>query len=425
MRQLFVLVIGLMTANASCLCAATLQVGPNQEYSTISSAVEAARAFDEIVIHAAIYAERQITIDKALRLVARPGVVIDAKNKAEDIFIITADCVDLEGFTLQNVNTSFRYECAAIRVRNASFVTIRNNIIKDCFFGIYLETATETEVANNEISSRFTDEATAGNAIHAWKSNHLRIYDNRVTGHRDGIYFEFVDDSFIERNNSHDNLRYGLHFMFSNRDAYRHNTFRNNAAGVAVMFSHRIEMTNNAFLHNWGGASYGLLLKEISDGEISRNLFNRNTIGILAEGANRLQISRNQFTRNGTAIDIKGNCLDNRVVANNFLANTFEVVTNSKYNTNFFSANYWSGYQGYDLDRDGVGDVAYRPVNLFAKITREIPAATLLLHSNIVDLLEIGEKTFPLLIPVELTDSLPQLFPYSYDQNFSANKEIR
>jgi nitrous oxidase accessory protein len=218
--------------------------------------------------------------------------------------------------------------------------------------------------------SRSSDEATAGNAIHAWKSNHLRIYDNLLTGHRDGIYFEFVDDSFIERNDSHGNLRYGLHFMFSNRDAYRGNTFRNNSAGVAVMFSQFIEMSSNAFRENWGGASYGLLLKEISDGQISDNLFNRNTIGVLAEGANRLQIIRNQFTRNGTAIDIKGNCLDNLIAANNFLANTFEVVTNSKHNNNVYRANYWSGYKGYDLDRNGVGDVPYRPVNHLEKINQ-------------------------------------------------------
>ena len=174
-------------------------------------------------------------------------------------------------------------------------------------------------------------------------------------------------------------------------------------------------MINNNFLHNWGGASYGLLLKEISDGQIKENLFSRNTIGILAEGANRLEVSENKFTSNGTAIDIKGNCLDNRIVANNFLANTFEVVTNSKHNNNEFNANYWSGYLGYDLDHNGVGDVPYRPVNLFAKITHEIPAATMLLHSNIIDLLEIGEKTFPRLIPLDLTDSMPRMRPYTYD----------
>lgn len=415
MKWLLLFVVGIVSTSNSLLNAATIHVGPDYDFQTISSAVNAASGFDEIIVHPGIYNEHQIPIDKPLQLLGQPGAIIDAQNEASDIFLITSDCVDVEGFTLRNVAASFRYECAAIRVRGASFINLRNNLIENCFFGIYLETAARTEVVNNRIVSQSTDEAKAGNAIHAWKSNHLRVYDNRLTGHRDGIYFEFVDDSFIERNESYGNLRYGLHFMFSNRDAYRGNTFRENSAGVAVMFSHFIEMSRNAFLDNWGGASYGLLLKEITDGQIAENIFNRNTIGILAEGANRLQIVRNQFTRNGTAIDIKGNCLDNRISSNNFLANTFEVVTNSKHNNNVYSANYWSGYKGYDLDRDGVGDVPYRPVNLFAKITHEIPAAALLLHSSIVDLLEVGEKNFPLLIPMELTDSLPQLLPYTYD----------
>lgn len=396
------------------LQARVLHVGTGAEYGSIATAIAAAAPFDEIRVAAGVYRERALIVDKPLSITAAPGTTIDAEGESLDIFLVTADCVEISGFVLQNVGVSYRYECAAIRLREVDFAEVYGNTIRNCFFGIYLENVNHVSVTENRVESSYTDEASAGNAIHAWKCDELRIVDNVATGHRDGIYFEFVDDSFITGNESYGNLRYGLHFMFSNRDAYRGNTFRDNAAGVAVMFSRDIEMTGNAFVHNWGGASYGLLLKEISDGRIASNHFVRNTSGILAEGANRLEIVRNQFTRNGTAIDMKGNSLDNRVVENNFLANTFEVVTNSKYSNNHFSANYWSGYQGYDLDRDGVGDVPYRPVNLFAKITRQIPAASLLLHSSVVDLLEIGEKSFPLLIPAELIDSFPRLTPYPY-----------
>jgi nitrous oxidase accessory protein len=416
MKALSLLIlIGLSCGLPPQLLSAKWHVGPGADFSMIAPAIAAAAPHDHIIVHAGHYRERQLLIDKPLRLTAEPGAVIDAEDQAEDIFLVTADSVEISGFTLQNVGVSYRYECAAIRLRGTNYTTVQDNRIVGCFFGIYLEAAGNADVGDNYIENKFAMQANAGNAIHAWKSKVLHIHDNVVTGHRDGIYFEFVDDSIIECNNSYANLRYGLHFMFSNRDAYRENTFRDNAAGVAVMFSHDIEMINNNFLHNWGGASYGLLLKEISDGQIKENLFSRNTIGILAEGANRLEVSENKFTSNGTAIDIKGNCLDNRIVANNFLANTFEVVTNSKHNNNEFNANYWSGYLGYDLDHNGVGDVPYRPVNLFAKITHEIPAATMLLHSNIIDLLEIGEKTFPRLIPLDLTDSMPRMRPYTYD----------
>ncbi|NJC26979.1 nitrous oxide reductase family maturation protein NosD [Neolewinella antarctica] len=416
MKSIIIILLTGLACGLPCqLLSATWYVGPGAEFSALAPAIAAAAAHDHIIVLAGHYRERELLIDKPLRLTAEPGVIIDAENRAEDIFLVTADSVEISGFTLQNVGVSYRYECSAIRLREVNNAKILDNRIINCYFGIYLETAGRTDVINNYIQNKFVREVNAGNAIHAWKSEALRIHDNVVTGHRDGIYFEFVDDSTIECNDSYGNIRYGLHFMFSNRDAYRGNIFRDNAAGVAVMFSHDIEMIENEFLHNWGGASYGLLLKEISDGRISHNRFFRNTIGILAEGANRLVISENQFTRNGTAIDIKGNCLDNQVLANNFLANTFEVVTNSKHNNNEFAANYWSGYLGYDLDRNGIGDVPYRPVDLFAKITHEIPAATMLLHSNIIDLLEIGEKNFPRLIPLDLIDSMPRIRPYAYD----------
>lgn len=392
-----------------------LHVGDNQSFHTIREGITASAPSDTIIVHRGTYKEHHLMIKKSVTLIARDDVVVDAGGKAANIFVVIADSVRIENFELTNVGVSFLKEIAAVRLRNTSGAKIRNNRITNCFFGIYLQKSSHSKVSGNQILGKFEDEASAGNAIHAWKSDHLRITGNTLTGHRDGIYLEFVDDSFIEQNNSRNNLRYGLHFMFSNRDAYRRNTFRNNGAGVAVMFSKHIKMTNNTFVHNWGGAAYGLLLKEISDGKIAGNRFLKNTIGIMAEGANRLNISGNQFTNNGTAMDMKGNCLDNRIIANNFLANTFEVVTNSSRNTNTYRKNYWSGYKGYDLNKDGIGDVPYRPVNLFAKITNKIPSATIMLHSPVVSLLEMSEKIFPRLIPEELIDKAPKMRPYAYD----------
>jgi nitrous oxidase accessory protein len=186
---------------------------------------------------------------------------------------------------------------------------------------------------------------------------------------------------------------------------------------VAVMFSKNIVMKHNAFRDNWGQSTYGLLLKEISDGVISDNYFYHNTTGLLGEGANRLIVERNTFRQNGIAMDIKGNCLDNEFRENDYLSNTFEVVTNSRRNNNVYDKNYWGQYRGYDLDRDGYGDEPYRPVNIFGKITNEIPSATILLHSFFVDILNLSEKVLPTIIPKELVDSAPKMKPHHYDHN--------
>ena len=59
------------------------------------------------------------------------------------------------------------------------------------------------------------------------------------------------------------------------------------------MFSKNIRMEDNDFLDNWGSSSYGLLLKDITDSEITNNRFQKNTIGIYGEGALRITITGN------------------------------------------------------------------------------------------------------------------------------------
>ena len=72
-----------------------------------------------------------------------------------------------------------------------------------------------------------------------------------------------------------------------------------------------------------------------------------------------------------------------------------------------FSGNYWDRYKGYDLDRDGIGDVPFRPVRLFSVIVEKYEASLVLLHSILVDALDTAERIVPALTPDELIDSAP------------------
>lgn len=414
MKELFLALLFFIAVFSNGI-ANTIIVSKEKSSLSINEALELATNGDTILVKKGRYFENSIIVDKQVHLISKENATIDGNGETEDIFIVKADNVTISGFHLVNVGVSYLKEASAIRLVHSVNTIIEHNHIDSCFFGIYVEYGQKATIRHNKIKGAFENEASAGNAIHAWKGDQLLITNNVTTGHRDGIYFEFVSNSFITDNVSKNNLRYGLHFMFSNDDSYERNTFANNGAGVAVMFSRNIIMKNNKFVKNWGGASYGLLLKEISDGSIEGNHFIENTIGVLAEGANRLDFSENQFTLNGTAIDMKGNSLDNKIQRNNFIANTFEVVTNTKHNNNFYSQNYWSNYSGFDLDDDGYGDIPYRPVNLFAKVTNEVPSATFLLHSPFVKLMDIAEKIFPYYIPKSLVDDLPKLKPYDYD----------
>ncbi|HRF27671.1 MAG TPA: nitrous oxide reductase family maturation protein NosD, partial [Ferruginibacter sp.] len=347
---------------------------------------------------------------KTIFLIGKGRPVIDGEYKYENISI-KAPSVLVEGFRIIRSGVSSIEDFAGIKIYDQSFVVIRDNILEETFFGIYMQYAKHCLIQNNILRAFNKQEQQSGNGIHCWKSDSLRIIGNKISGHRDGIYFEFVTHSIIWKNISENNLRYGLHFMFSNNDAYISNTFRQNGAGVAVMFTHHIRMEKNVFEDNWGDGAYGLLLKEISDGFITGNRFSSNTIAVFMEGSNRIHLSGNKLSKNGWAMKVLANCMDVTVSGNNFLGNTFDVGTNGSLVLNTFNQNYWDKYEGYDLDRDGKGDVPYRPVSLYAMVVEQNPSAMILFRSFMSALLDKTEKLIPTITPENLKDDFPLMKP--------------
>jgi nitrous oxidase accessory protein len=388
----------------------TISVCDTCEVKSIKTAISLAESGDQLIIQSGKYVESSIFIDKKLHIKGIDYPIIDGSNlRDEEVFVIQADSVIIEGIQVQNVGPSYVKDLAAIRVQRKKHFEIKNNKIIGSMFAIYLEYADSGMVKNNEIIGNEVNVLSSGNGIHAWYCSDLQIIDNSVDSQRDGIYFEFVKNSTISNNSCTNNLRYGLHFMFSNFDNYNNNIFRNNGAGVAVMFSNNISMKNNRFVDNWGGSSYGLLLKEIYDAEIENNEFNRNSIGIRVEGSTRINYQHNTFLSNGWAIKIAGGCYDNNISSNNFISNSFDLSLESAVNNNILDGNYWSNYSGYDLNKDGIGDVPHRPVELFNYIVTKTPEATVLLRSLFLDIINLSEKVTPIFTPANVFDNSPKM----------------
>ncbi len=394
--------------------ASTINVSINGPISSIQKAIAQSSAYDTILVHKGTYLEYNIQITKPLYIIGQDHPVIDGDHQAE-IITIMSDSVLFKGFQVQNAGFSFTKDWAGIKVDNKDYSTIENNVLLDTYFGIYLKKSNHTILRNNRLKSKAENEVNSGNGIHLWYCEDILIENNQISGHRDGIYFEFVESSKIINNVSEENIRYGLHFMFSNNDDYIGNTFKNNGTGVAVMFSDHINMKNNHFVDNWGSTNYGLLFKEIYDGELSGNIFQNNTIGIFADGSNRIKILNNEFRGNGWAINIFSSCMDNEIAYNNFISNTFDLTTNGKRNTNNFHDNFWDQYTGYDLDKDGIGDVPHRPVRLFSYLISRVPESNILLRSFFIDMLSVAEKVAPVLTPQALTDEKPRMKLNIYD----------
>ncbi|MBI2279339.1 MAG: nitrous oxide reductase family maturation protein NosD [Bacteroidetes bacterium] len=394
-----------------CLQANTIKVCESCKIKTIKEAILLAKDGDTVSVKKGIYKETKINVDKSIYIIGEDYPTLDGQNKTESIFAAKAIDFVISGFIFKNVGLSYTKEIAAIYVSNSTNFNIKNNVLEDVFYGFIIQSSNFGLIQNNKITGKSINETTSGNGIHVWKCKNLRIEQNIVKGMRDGVYLEFVNNSFISNNTSQNNVRYGLHFMFSNNNEYHHNEFRENGAGVAVMFSKSIKMHHNTFHFNWGAASYGLLLKEINDAEIYDNIFEQNTIGINIEGCNRISYKNNHFIRNGWALKFRGGCYKNIFEFNNFVSNAFDLSYNSKLNDNKFEANYWSDYTGYDLDKNGIGDVAYRPVKLFSYIVNNTPETLILLRSLFVDIINFSEKVSPVFTPDNLIDAKPLMKP--------------
>lgn len=395
------------------LSAKQIEVCPSCEITSIKEAIAIAERHDIILIKEGVYNETDIVVNKPLTIIGEKNTIVDGQEKGE-VFFVIADSVTMKGLTINNVGRSHTKDNAAIKTLKIKDFLFENITFNNPFFAFIIQKSKRGVIQNNTINGNAVKEHNSGNGIHIWHCSNMEVLNNKVTQMRDGIYFEFVKHSKVEGNESRRNIRYGLHFMFSNNDEYINNIFENNGAGVAVMFSKFIFMRNNTFKLNWGTASYGLLLKEIYDAEIKNNTFEQNTIGISADGSTRINIEENNFINNGWAIKFLGACYTNKLFRNNFISNSFGIAYKGSLNSNTFDKNYWSEYAGYDLDKDGVGDVPFRPVKLFSYVVNKTPETIVLLRSLFVDMINFSEKVSPIFTPDALKDEHPLMQPIQW-----------
>ena len=395
-----------------------ITVGKESDYSSIMEAVRNSTEGDTIVVKGGIYKEN-IFINKKVQLVGENQPVIEG-NYEGDVVKIESDKVMIKGFIIKKSGSDLLKDESGIKIINSEGVIIEGNQLQDVLIGIYLYASRGNTIRNNTSYGRadYTTEETNGNGIHLWKSPNNKIEGNYIRKHRDGIYVEFSPDNSIRNNHCERNMRYGLHYMYSNSNTFEGNIFERNGTGSALMYSKNIVLRKNNFKDNSGPNGFGILLKSLNDSIAEENLIANNTVGIFMDDANRDVFTKNTFSQNGWAIDLFSSSSDNVLYANNFLDNTYQVTTDTDHTTNKFyqnsTGNYWSdyrGYNGYDLNGDGIGDVPYKPVKLLSYLMKRYPDLTVFLGSPGLKALEFAERVIPVLNPVELEDPYPLMNP--------------
>lgn len=411
MKFLFKILFLISSISLSFLNAKTLSVGINKEFKTINIAIGKAQNGDTILVYKGHYKEGNINITKPLTLLGIGRPILDGQMKYE-IVSFRANSINFQGFKLINSGEDEVKNIGAVRLYDSHFSTLKNNIFENNYFGIVVQRGYRCLIQNNKITTnRGKSQELIGDGIHAWSSAEIWIKNNYISGHKDGIYLEKVNDTYVYRNFSEKNLRYGLHFMFAHNNVYVANVFKNNDAGVAVMYSRNVGMSYNKFIENWGESVYGLLLKDLNFSKIKNNEFSNNTSGIFMDGVSKVDFYNNEFANNGWGLKINANCMENRLLKNNFKNNTFDVSTTGSLVLNIFKNNYWDKYEGYDLDKDKIGDIPFHPLSLYSVLSERNPMIMLLYRTFFVELLDRSERLVPSLTPVNFVDEKPVMKP--------------
>ncbi len=393
-----------------------LAVGPSERYQSISSALAAASGGDTIRVHSGTYVEN-IILDRPVHLIgiARPRIVGSGRGS---VVTVTAPGSTVSGFRIEGSGSDLQAEDAGILLK-ADGNTVENNDLVDILFGIYLFNASNNLIKGNTITGRREIESgERGGGLHLWNSAGNTLEDNIVSHARDGMYIQSSPNNTIRRNRVSE-LRYGLHYMSSDDNRFEDNVFINNVAGAAIMYSQRIELRRNAFVHNRGFSSFGVLFQDCRDCIAEENLILDNAVGIFLEASIRSSFRKNTIAENDVAMQVFSSSERNNFGQNNFINNLSPlqlVGTSSSIAWDAESGgNYWSEYDGYDLDGDGIGDVPHRIHNVFEYLEGNFPRLRIYLNSPAAQSIVVAEKSFPILRASNEFDRKPLMRPVKFE----------
>ncbi|HUL74928.1 MAG TPA: nitrous oxide reductase family maturation protein NosD [Vicinamibacterales bacterium] len=380
-----------------------------EEASPLQARIDAASPGARIDVTAGRYVG-DLYIDRPVHLVGlgRPQLV---GSGAGSVVRIRADGVVIEGFDIDGrIGGSLARDSSGIHVA-ARHVTVRDCRIAHAFFGVYLREADDAVVDHvvvEGLEGRAPGEQ--GSGIHVWNTAGFHLLDNQVRFSRDGLYIQASPHGVVVRNTVSD-VRYGLHYMFSDANTFEDNTFERSAAGAALMYSTDLVFRRNRFLHNRGFASAGLLLQGCDDVIAEDNLIADNARGIFLEGTHRTSFRHNVIAESDDAVIAYDSASGSRFEENAFVANLSPLLLVGRRTDAVFDRNYWSDHREADLDGDGVIDVPYRLSNVFDHLRGNLTAADLLAQGLGAAVLSAAERTFPVLDPTPVVDAHPLARP--------------
>jgi nitrous oxidase accessory protein len=378
---------------------------------TVQAAIETA-APNTVIRLGAGHHDGPLVIDTPLSLVGDADARLIGPGEGSVITINVSD-VRVEGLEITGSGRDLPAMDSAVLVnRTAERAVIRSNRLIGNLFGVYLHGAAGSLVQDNEIVGR--DDlrtAEAGNGVSIWNAPGAQVIGNTIRHGRDGIFVN-VSKQNVFANNTFSDLRFAIHYMYTNDSQVIGNRSRNNHAGWAIMFSNNLEIRDNV---SEGDRDHGLLLNTTNRSQITGNVVRRGRDKCLfMYNANRNVLADNWFEGCPIGIHFTAGSEGNIVTGNGFIANRTQV----KYvGTRYLDwahegrGNYWSDNPAFDLDGDGIADRPYRPNDVMDEVLWTLPQAKVLINSPAVQIVRWAQSRFPALYPGGVVDTAPLMQP--------------
>ena len=352
-------------------------------------------------------------IDRTLRIEAERGAIVDGGGIGS-ILTVTADDVAVSGLTLRNSGDRQETTDSAIRLR-ARHGSFKDNVIENCLFGFELKQADRNIIRRNRIRSKDLPEALRGDAVRVWYSNGNRIEDNDIVRSRDTVIW-YGKENVLSGNLIRDS-RYGIHLMYAHANTLENNRFLSNTVGIFLMYANDNTVRDNTINYSQGPSGIGIGFKESSNTLVENNDLFANARGLFMdaspydpEGHNTFRANRIAY--NGVAVAFHSDWEGNRFEANAFLGNHAQVIVHGTGSArrNSWDGNLWDAYQGFDRNRDTVGDTPYEVWSWADRLWMDVPDVQFFRAAPSLEMLDFVERlgafTQPRMI---LRDTRPQI----------------
>jgi len=352
-----------------------------------------------------------ISVDRPLTLVGEPGAEIVGPGKGR-VVTLNAPGAVLRGVVVRGSGLDLSTEDSGVFVTTAARgATVAGNRIEGNLIGVYLKGAPDAVVRENEIVGRQDLRMNErGNGVQIWNAPGSSVIANDIRFGRDGI---FVTTS--KRNRFTDNrlrdLRFAVHYMYTDDSEVSGNVSTGNHVGYAIMYSTAIRMSGNRSV---GDRDRGILMNYVNDTVVVDNSVTGAEKCVFIYNTNKNDIRGNRFAGCDIGVHFTAGSERNRIWGNSFTGNRNQVKyvgTRHIEWSNDGRGNHWSDNLAFDLDGDGLADLPYRPNGMVDQIVWRHPLAKLLLNSPAAQVLRWTQSNFPALRPGGVVDSHPLMRP--------------